>query len=353
MSGYYYSGRPGGFMRPKTFKMQTRLLLIVLALVSCGRESKSKNNWISADSLLVLYQKSTNECAAPASIHLQLAKDTLALAEATLLTVTVTNNSDKELLLDNRSTFGVAEYPYPFELYLLTPEGENWLYQKGRDVRIDYSPTARLYFWLLPKQNISEEIWLFVTIFAPEKYQKALEKLPSGHYKYYAIYKLPLQKGYEDVVIYSDTAEFVYLPLPKHGYRHRRALKEMNTLNESFIKGFWTGNLENLQRIIRTNTPYSEAAHALLVEVILSSVQDGSYESFLAEKARFDERYPNTPFQKDILIHQISSTICGGMKTETDSIFNLLVQKYPSDRFVLLRQGKLKFVTSKEAGESR
>ena len=284
----------------------------------------------------------------PVSIHLELAKNTLALAEATWLTAYITNNTDEELLLDNRSMFCLAAEPYPFELHLLTPEGENWLYQKGRTVRIDYSPQARLYFWLSPKQTISDELWLFVSIFAPEKTRENLEKMSPGKYRYYATYKLPDQEGQRKITIYSDTVELIYLPLKAKDYKSLKALREMNSLSECFIKGFSSKNIESLKRIISTNTPYSEAAHALLAGVTLSHYQSDFYQKFIEEKTRFDSLYPDSPFQRDLLKSQVSYVEARGWKTETDSLLNLLSQQYPHDRVTLNRRDMLKTATAAE-----
>jgi|GEM_PF-1429785 len=342
-------------MRRKKYKI-IRLLLIMLVLVSCSREPEKKDHMMWADSLLALHQEDSEEPedTQAISIHLELGKYILALAEATMLTVAVTNNSNNEILLDNRYLFGGTEYPYPFKLFMVSPGGEEWEYIGGRRIKSTYLSTSKLYYYLPPQQRIEEQVCLWATTFVPEEYRRALEKLTPGTYKLYATYQIPVQAGISKDVFYSDTVEFVYLPLDPSDRKSMKALEEMNALSESYL-GIWGSDDEekSLRKIINTNTPYSEAAHSKLLAMIIAHNDEDSYEDFLAAKIKFDNLYPNSLFEPTILSSQKFKANLIGLDNQADSIAVRLETIHPAGKNVLRWQNKITFVMAKDVDERR
>jgi hypothetical protein len=169
----------------------------------------------------------------PAAISLRLGKDTLALAEPTTLAVEITNLMDGDLLLDNLYMFQLHDSPYHLSLFLITPDGKQWFYTGSRyNVEIMHGPDTKFYLSLPAGNTISRVMPLWWTTFLPYEYQVALEKLPPGTYKLFATYLLPEQNGLDNVTIYSDTVEFVFLPLNE---KHLPVLLEMDSLWNSFL----------------------------------------------------------------------------------------------------------------------
>lgn len=290
----------------------------------------------------------------PVSIELRLTKDTLALAEATVLTVAVTNHSNSELLLDNRYLFGASEYPYPFKLVMVSPEGEEWEYKGGRRIRTTYLSTSKLYFLLPPEQRVENKLYLWATTFVPEEYRKSLEKIEPGTYKLFATYHVPIQNGLDEFIFYSDTVEFVYLPLDPKDKNSRIALQEMNNLSEAFLGAFGSEKEKRkLQTIVNTNTAYSEAAHSMILALILSSLEDDPYKKFVTAKKQFESLYPNSPFEPIILPIQIYHATKTDRKKEADSLTQRLESIYPASKNVLFSQNKITPVMAKEVIERR
>ncbi|MBN2378272.1 hypothetical protein JXM67_00500 [candidate division WOR-3 bacterium] len=342
-------------MRPKIFKMQIRLLLIVLVSMSCGRESEKKYSRIAADSLLALHQEDSREPADTqvVLIHLELGKYILALAEATMLTVAVTNNSDGEILLDNRYLFGGTEHPYSFKLFMVSPDGEEWEYIGGRRIK-KYLSTSKFYFYLPPQLRVDEQVCLWATTFVPKEYRQALEKLTPGVYRLFAIYHIPIQEGIDKYVFFSDTLEFVYLPLDSSDARSMKALRQMNALSESFLGIFGSPEEERrLRKIIRTKTPYSEAAHSLLLGMILAHLDKNSYDDFVTAKTQFDRLYPNSPFEPTLLELQWFRNKSINRTSQADSIAALLENIYPEGKAILRWQNKITPVVAKDVDERR
>ena len=269
----------------------------------------------------------------PVSLKLRLGKDTLAMAEATYLKAEITNNTDKDLLLDNRLMFLLANPPYRFSLYLIMPSGEECLYQGFRGVDV-LGPVRPHHFFLLPPGvKASKGILLWWSIFLPREYEVALEKLPPGTYKLFVTYRLPETADQEKIVIYSDTVEFVFLP-PKSEHHH--ALVEMDSLYRFFGSiGAAKGRI-GLQAIKESNTPYSEAAHARL----LTWVRD--LDSFTLEKANFDSLYPSSQFSTHLLETQYKYAKTANRTNVLDSLNRLLLEIEPSNTDALLRQGVIR-----------
>jgi hypothetical protein len=224
-----------------------------------------------------------------ASIHLELGKDTLALAEPTLLTVTLTNNQESELIIEADPLLNLIGGHNGLSLFLITPDGEQSEFKNG----MNYTYEAK--YWLLPPQeSLSAVLITWWTPFVPLDYTESLEKLPSGNYKLFASYDIPDQGNDKAVAIYSDTIEFVFLPLNKD---HRRVIKELNSLSMDFMGLYLRRSTPTWQRIRDSNTPYSEAAWAMLVTLLYRIDYDRIYyDSLEIVKKRFCEAYPNSQF---------------------------------------------------------
>jgi len=271
-----------------------------------------------------------------------------------MLTVAVTNHSNGELLLDNRYLFGATESPYHFKLVMVSPEGEEWEYKGGRRIKTTYLSTSKLYFLLPPEQKVEEKMYLWATTFVPERYRQSLEKITPGTYKLFATYYVPVQDGIDKFIFYSDTVEFVYLPLDRSDTKSIEALREMNALSESFL-GIW-GSVEDeerLQAIVNTNTPYSEAAHSMVLALILAYIDKDPYEEFVTAKKQFDGLYPNSAFEPLILRKQKHRAKMTGRISQADSLALRLEDIYPAGKHVLLSQDKITVVMAKEVVERR
>ncbi len=279
--------------------------------------------------------------APPASIHLELGKDTLALAEPVPLTAEITNHLSKDLLVQRDEMFGLGDPYYSFSIYLITPEGQEWRYH-GPRMRELVSNAYWLYLVLPSGKSVSQLTILRWTFFVPWKYQTVLEKLPSGTYKLFATYRLPKQEGVEGIVLYSDTVEFVFLPLEE---KHLPALVEMNSLSYYLNLRAIREIPPILERIRDSNTPYSEAAYATLL-IILSK----DYESFKSEKARFDELYPDSPFGPYLLRFQLASARASGQLLEADSIKQVWVKALPTFVGVLREDNKVHVIKVEPGG---
>ncbi|MCK4231402.1 hypothetical protein KAX21_00505, partial [candidate division WOR-3 bacterium] len=184
---------------------------------------------------------------------------------------------------------------------------------------------------------------LYWTFIVPREYQDALEKLSPGNYKIFATYKLPGPSDVRNFVIYSDTVEFVFLPV---GYEHLHAIIQMDSLRKLLIcsVGGSTAKLY-LKSLSESETPYREAAWAELI----SWIQDP--EEFKKEKALFDEVYPESQFDSFLLFSQFRIARRRNRTTEADSLLNLLEQETPSRDLILGLRSKLKLITEEERRE--
>ncbi|MCK4231738.1 hypothetical protein KAX21_02195, partial [candidate division WOR-3 bacterium] len=215
--------------------------------------------------------------APPASIHLELGKDTLAVAEPVYVKATIANNMEKDLIINTGHMFDIHNSSR-FTLFLITPIGEEWPFVGRRgSVHTTYSPTDPLYFLLPPNERVTEEFFLYWTFIVPREYQDALEKLPSGNYKMFATYKVPGPDEVKNFVIHSDTVEFVFLPVR---YKHLHAITQLGSLRDVLL---WHASASKgrpiLEFLSKSETPYREAAWAELI----SWIQDP--EEFKKEKA--------------------------------------------------------------------
>lgn len=282
--------------------------------------------------------------APPASLHLELAKDTLALVEPVLLTVEVNNNSGNDLLLDNLSMFTLERNPYRFSLTLIAPDGQQWPYDPFSQIDVLYAASAKLYFFLPPGESASDIMLLWWTCFLPDDYQVALEKLPPGPYKLFATYRLPEQEKSEVSILYSDTFEFVFLPVQKE---YIPVLIEMDSLyfylNGGFKRGLRDEAYQRITRIKDSQSPYSEAAH---VKSVYTNTDMTNYKT---EKERFNRVYPNSAFEPFLVKRQFILAQLKGLSNEMDSLLGVYSNLSPTDYRVLKEQNKIRLVTAEEA----
>ncbi|MEA3311099.1 MAG: hypothetical protein U9Q76_02640 [candidate division WOR-3 bacterium] len=298
---------------------------------------------------------SAAEPVPPASIHLEIGKDTLALAEPVYLKATIANNMGKDLFVSTGHMFRIHDIASRFSLSLITPDGKEWAYNLFVKMDVVYTPGSKLYFLLPPGKSVSDDKVLWWTYFLPQEYQRALEKLPAGNYKLFAAYLLPKQERLEGMILYSDTVEFVFLP-PQ--WEHIQVLMEMDSLWR-FQKGYGTRPVredayQRFTRIRDSHTPYSEAAHAMLV------IWEYDLDEFKEEKARFDRLYPGSQFESELLKHEYLSTQLlnhrylrtgKGTFIETDSLIEVWSELAPANHNVLEEQNKIKLVTAEEASD--
>lgn len=261
------------------------------------------------------------EETAPAMISLELGKDTLALGEPVYLKATITNFSDKDLVINRTFMFGIEDLPN-FALYLITPDGDTWPYH-GRGLFPYFGPDSKLYFLLPPEEQITGELFLWWQLIVPPEYRYAYENLPHGNYKLYATYRIPGPKEFQEVVVYSDTAEFVFLPLEEE---HLQTLRDIDSLK--LYDGTRVAS-PILERIKNSNTPYNEAAWAQLISWIKEP------ESYIFEKASFDATYPNTQFSSYLMLNQISLARKKGLISQMDSILPLWKEETPSPLYLI------------------
>lgn len=294
---------------------------------------------------------SATDTLSPASLHLELAKDTLALVEPTLLTVTLTNNSDKELVVEADPLLNLIGGHDGLSLFLITPEGEESRFKNGTN----YTYEAK--YWLLPSQeSLSAVLITWWTPFVPLEYTKSLEKLPPGNYKLFASYSVPEQGDGKAVAVYSDTIGFVFLPLNKE---HRPVIKELNSLYLDFMVSYRRSAAPIWERIRDSNTPYSEAAWAMLVTLIHRNY----YDSLKTEKRRFCEAYPNSQFMPYIQQEQFRLYKWGlayefgalnrpkedlQLDAEADSLLEVLSDYVPKSYWVHEWKTKLPMITEQE-----
>jgi hypothetical protein len=277
----------------------------------------------------------------PASLNLELSKDTLALAEPVYIEATITNNLEQDLLLDNLRMFGLMEHDR-FSMTLINPSGEEWPYT-GK-THYTRAPSTRLWLSVPPGVTLSQGEQFFWTLFVPSECRSALEKLPPGKYKLFATYQLPKQKGMGDVVVYSDTIEFVFLALNPGDRMQRAALIEMDSLRFFFEAGGSRAKvIPYLKRIMDSKTPYTEAAHALFISFIGSSTVNP--DSFRVAKAEFDKIYAESQFAPVLVREQC---FLSKDEEERDSLYNLLSEIEPTYSRVLLWQGAVKHPATME-----
>jgi hypothetical protein len=287
---------------------------------------------------LVLVTFQSTDGLTPATLHLELGEDTLALAEPTLLSVYISNDSGKELLVDSRIMFNLYTSPVGLSLTLIFPDGKESVFNEGGSVFVDYGLDAKLYSGLASKETVSTCMILWWTPLLPQEYRGALETLPPGTYKLFATYRLPQPEALAGGMLYSDTIEFVFLPLEE---QHLPILIDMDSLGRG-----GSGNVkreERLPRISNSKTPYSEAASAT------SLIAISSYDSFTVEKAKFDELYPESQFTSVILHEQYIQAKLSKRIIQRDSIRAVLRDIQPTHIVVLPDEKLRRGITVREA----
>ncbi len=229
--------------------------------------------------------------APPVTIHLELAKDTLALAEPTMLTMRIQNNQDSSLLLDV-----LRMHPFDrFYLYLIKPNGEEWLFGHGSRILGDYFSASNKTYNLSGNESVTVDQFLWWPDFAPALESLGIEDFNPGPYKIWETFSLP---GYKDK-IFSDTISFVFLPANETSLD---ALKLVCRTSVFFHSGQETRT--NLEQIRDSGTPYSEGAWAYLI----STIWDDS-DSLKTEIDLFDTRYPSSSFRVFLLMHQFLACV--------------------------------------------
>jgi len=276
----------------------------------------------------------------PISMQVRLGKDTLAMAEPTSLKVSISNHSGKELLIDKRVMFNLYTPPVGLSLTLIFPDGKESVFNEGGSIHVSYGLDAKLYSALAPKETVSNGIILWWTNLLPQEYRRALETLPPGTYKLFATYRLPQPEALEGGKLYSDTIEFVFLPVEE---QNLPLLVDMDSLGCG-----GSGNVrreERLPRISNSKTPYSEAAYAT------SLIAISSYDSFAVEKARFDEVYPESQFTSVILHKQYIEAKLSKRVFQRDSIQAVLRNILPTHMIVLPAEKLRRGISVQEAAQ--
>lgn len=277
--------------------------------------------------------------APPVTIHLELAKDTLTLAEPTMLRVEVMNNTHRRLILDGCDMFCLYRSPYPFTLHLTCPDGEEKKFEIEMKSQL---AVPNIYFYLSKQMSVSMGMLFWWTPILPERYQRSLESLPAGNYKLYAVYHLPKQGNIETDSIYSDTAEFVFLP-PVAEYVP--VLIIMDSLWDFFHgMGQSKGHANQLlPSIVSSGTPYSEAAAAWLTvyRPFVHTPHREQFDRASREKAAFDSLFPDSEFESYILYNHAVIAPSLNRYEKKDSLVGEIEELVPNDFHVLLWKGEL------------
>lgn len=239
---------------------------------------------------------------APVTMHLELAKDTLALAEPTMMTIRLQNNQDSSLRLSIWSM-----HPYEgFQIFLIKPDGEEWLFGNGSRICGDHFSDSSNIYSLAENESITVDQFLWWPDFAPAPERLKAEDFNHGVYKIFGTY---LHAGCNGK-IFSDTISFVFLPLNETSLDALEQVCLANTPRYSFEE---TKNC--LKRIRDSNTPYGEGAWAYLI-----SMMPGNYDSLKKETIFFNEKYPLSRFRPFLLQYQFRA--CAAYNTIKKSRFD-------------------------------
>jgi hypothetical protein len=311
----------------------------------------------------------------PASIHITLPKDTFALAEPTVLTIEISNDSDTNLIFSNyitpTSSFDLVWSPN-ITYTLVTPDGQTWTCPRGSMASISLSAPPKDNLILLPPgKAISKIEFLRWNLFLPSQYMAGFKKLPSGTYKLIAAFTLPRQspplsvdsllriydlflKGelseadlkMEELHTCYETVEFVFLPEDKTS-RITRASYICRAFNPDW---HWQERLSRLrlQALVDSSTPYCEAARYMLVN-------KAGGDSKQTERSRFDSLYPGSLFsllwtQQELAMLDIAVKYCGMEQSEAIRLADSMLETttgLPGNNYYLLKAyGKLNVISS-------
>ncbi len=284
---------------------------------------------------------------APVTMHLELAKDTLALAEPTMMTIRLQNNQDSSLRL---SIWSMHSYE-GFHLYLIKPDGEEWLFGHGLRISGDPFPDSTNIYSLAKNESITVDQFLWWPDFAPAPERLKAEDFSHGVYKIFGTY---LHAGCNGK-IFSDTISFVFLPPDETSLDALEQVYLANIPHHSFEE---TKNY--LKRIRDSNTPYSEGAWAYLI-----SMMPENYDSLKKETIFFSDKYPSSRFRPFLLQHQFRA--CAAYNTikksgfdlnykilrteEIDSLLTEWERSSPLSLWMLHWKNSNRFITEKEIEE--
>lgn len=227
---------------------------------------------------------------APITMHLELAKDTLALAEPTMLTIRLQNNQDSSLRL---SIWNM--HPYEgFHLYLKKTDGEELLFGHGWRISADPFPDSNNIYSLSKDESITVDQFLWWPEFAPTPESLSIGNFNPGEYKIWMSF---LHPGFAKA-IYSDTISLVFLP---PGEKSLDALELVRLTNTPHP---FEETKNYLKRIRDSNTTYSEGAWAYLI-----SMMPDNYDSLKEEINLFNAKYPSSSFQTFLLKTQFQACV--------------------------------------------
>lgn len=296
--------------------------------------------------ILSLTTIASSDTVPPVSIHLELAKDTLALAEPTVVAIQITNCSDSSQILFNEDMFELLISSL-LSFTLITPEGEEWKYEYPYEFHVwsRHNPVSR--FWLPSGETVSDFMFLSWFHFFPENCHLSLKTLTPGRYKLFASYCMPFMKN---VRVGSDTIDFFFQPLQDD---HLLTFIEMDSLGKALgVPGIYLLNVIEydvfpvFERIINTKSPYAEAIRASYITYV------PDYDLVTKEKATFDTLYLDSQFEPVLLQFQLLiSEILDRTDIDRDSLLAALACVMPNNRKVLLSQKKLRLLTPLEASK--
>jgi len=307
----------------------------------------------------------------PASIHITLPKDTFALAEPTVLTIEISNDSDTNLILSNYVTPNL-EWSTSITYTLMTPDGQFWTCSRGSMASISRTDPPKDNLIILPPgKAISKIEFLNWNTFLPSQYQAGFKKLPSGTYKLVAAFTLPRQSPppradslfriygllltgeiseadlkSEEPYTCHDTAEFVFLPEDKTS-----RITSTSYICRAFNPDWhWQERLSRLrlQALVDSSTPCCEAAHYMLVN-------KAGGDSKQTEISRFDSLYPGSLFsllwtQQELAMLDIAVKHCGMEQSEAIRLADSMLAATPglpdNNYYLLKAYGKLNVISS-------
>jgi hypothetical protein len=229
----------------------------------------------------------------PISLTIELAKDTLAFMEPTLLTATITNTSFNDVAVVENLDLELYEMSSGLKVFLITPDDDISRFKFGGNSQPIYTT-----YWLLPPgESITVSAITWWACYLPVEYYRTLEKAPSGTYKMFATYKLRLRAGVENRKAISDTVEFTFLPLEKE---HHSVIQLFDELHADFLTGYMPGYRGIFEKIVESNTLYSEAVWAGLI----GSMSHKEYDKMTIQMDSFYKVYPNSDFKPYLLVEE-------------------------------------------------
>lgn len=238
--------------------------------------------------------------------------------------------------------FGIQEFPR-FSLYVISPIGEKWTYYGLRNVMsLTYGVEAKLFLSVPPATDVTGEMYLWWGHIVPPQYQHAFEKIPSGSYKMYASYETPVSDNIKKTTLYSDTVQFVFLPLKQELLPLIKDLDSIKlTLNSE-------RRAPQLKKLIMVDSPYREALWALFI----TSLKDP--DLLVTEKKAFDKIYPKSQFRSFLLGTQYLYSRESSMTNKVSNADSLLIEwlkETPTSLEAVNLDKNAKFLSTKELGE--